>query len=270
MYTKINNFQMYYDERGTGLPLLLIHGFPLNHMMWEPQISSLSAQARVIAPDLRGHGSSQAAPPPTMESQVYKMQMHADDCAALLDDLGITQPVVIAGLSMGGYIALAFLQKYPERVAGLILAATRAGADSPAARDNRLKAVATAKESGIGAVVDAMTPKLLSLATYNNQTGLPTRLAAIMANISLDAMIGDQLGMLNRPDSTAMLDQINVPTLLIYGADDQIIPLEDMQIMRAKIPASELHVVLDAGHMVNMEQPQQFNQAVREFLQRKD
>ncbi len=269
MYTKINNFQMYYEEQGSRQPLLLIHGFPLNHKMWEPQISSLSAQVRVIAPDLRGHGCSEAVPPPNTRSQSYTMEMHADDCAALLDDLGITQPVFIAGLSMGGYIAFAFLRKYPERVAGLVLAATRAGADKPAARDNRLKAVATAREAGVGRVVDAMVPSLLSPATYNDQPDLPTKLAAIMAEISLDAMVGDQLGMLERPDSSPMLDQINVPTLLIHGAEDQLIPLEDFRIMQAKIPASELHIIPGAGHMVNMEQPLQFNRAVSEFLQRK-
>lgn len=269
MYTKINNFQMYYEEQGSRQPLLLIHGFPLNHKMWKPQISYLSAQVRVIAPDLRGHGSSEAVPPPTTRSQSYTMEMHADDCAALLDDLGITQPVFIAGLSMGGYIAFAFLRKYPERVAGLVLAATRAGADSPAARENRLKSIATAQETGVETLVNSMVPSLLSPATDNNQPGLPTRLAAIMAEISLDAMVGDQLGMLERPDSSPMLDQINVPTLLIHGADDRLIPLEDMRILQAKIPTSELQIIPDAGHMVNMEQPLQFNRAVSVFLRRK-
>ncbi len=269
MYTMINNFQMYYEERGSGLPLLLIHGYPLNHDMWRPQISALSAEVRVIAPDLRGHGSSEADLPPMAHSQAYSMAMHADDCAALLDALGITQPIVIAGLSMGGYIAFAFLRSYPERVAGMILAATRAGADLPATRDNRTTAIITAREAGIAPVIEAMIPKLLSPAVERLHPGLPNRLAEIMANNSLEAIIGDQLGMMERPDSTPFLEHISVPTLLIHGADDQIIPLEDMQDMEAKIPQAELQIIPDAGHMVNLEQPQGFNQAVRDFLHRK-
>lgn len=270
MQTKINNFQMYYNDQGSGLPVLLIHGYPLNHKMWEPQISAISVFARVIAPDLRGHGRSEAVPPLSSAPHTYTMEMHADDCAALLEDLGIRQPVVLVGLSMGGYIAFAFLRRHPEHVAKLVLAATRAGVDSDASKESRLIAIAAAREEGVGAVVDTMVPKMLSPATKINQPGLSDRLAAIMAETSLEATIGDQRGMLERQNSTAILDQIKVPTLLIHGADDQIIPPEEMQTMHDKIPASELRVISDAGHMVNMEQPQIFNQTVEEFVQRKD
>ena len=117
------DFQMAYEDSCDRVPVLLIHGYPLSNMLWDLQMGDLSDIARLIAPDLRGHGMTDPTEPP------YSMEMYADDCAALLDQLGITIPIVVGGLSMGGYVAFEFCRKYPERVAGLILAATRPGAD---------------------------------------------------------------------------------------------------------------------------------------------
>jgi pimeloyl-ACP methyl ester carboxylesterase len=244
----------------------LIHGYPLNHRLWEPQISTLAGYAQIIAPDLRGHGKSEPAPSPSGDPQTYTMDLHADDCEALLGALDISQPVVIAGLSMGGYIAFSFLRKYPQRVAGMILAATRPGADTAEAKDNRLKAIDSARKSGIEAVVEAMLPKLLASNTYTSRPHLVKQAESIIKETSLEAIIGDQRGMMERPDSTSLLQDIKVPTLLIHGADDQVINLEDMKNMESAIPNAVLHIIPDAGHLVNLEQPEAFNQKAQEFL----
>jgi 3-oxoadipate enol-lactonase len=266
MRTQIENFSMYYDSQGSGKPVLLIHGYPLNHMMWQPQLSCLSDIAQIITLDLRGHGDSDSAPSPAGDPQTYSMDMHASDCSLLLNSLGVTQPVVIAGLSMGGYIAFSFFRRYPERVAGLILAATRPGSDSAEAKANRQQAIDSALKSGIDAVVEAMLPKMLAPVTYKNRPEVVERVASIMSNTSLEAIIGDQQGMMERPDSSALLQSIQVPALLIHGADDQIIKLEDMENMHALIPSSDLHIIPDAGHLVNLEQPELFNKTVQAFI----
>jgi pimeloyl-ACP methyl ester carboxylesterase len=208
MKIHLRGFDMAYQEAGEGIPLLLIHGFPLNREMWAPQIQPLSSEARVIAPDLRGHGESEAV------AGNYSMEMLAEDCHALLDHLDVDQPAIICGLSMGGYIALAYYRRYASKVAGLILAATRAGADSPEGKQNR-----------------------------------------------------DKTGMKNRPDSTGMLSKIEVPTLILYGADDQIIPFEDVETMQDAIPDVHLRILPDAGHLLNLEQPELFNRAVLTFIE---
>ena len=262
----VNDFSMNYDDQGAGIPTLLIHGYPLNHNMWKPQFGGLADIARVIAPDLRGHGESEAAPSPAGDPDAYSMDLHAGDCAAMLDALEIREPIVLAGSSMGGYIAFEFLRRYPERVAGLILAATRAGVDSPEARLNRMKAVELVGRSGVGAIAESMLPLLLSPQSYDTSLELVKSVNSIMEATSLSGIVGDQLGMRDRQDSIPMLPDIDIPTLLVHGADDQIINIEGMEAMKTEIPSSILKVIPDAGHIVNLEQPKTFNKAVREFI----
>jgi pimeloyl-ACP methyl ester carboxylesterase len=151
-----NNLAIDFSDNAGGIPLLLIHGYPLNRALWEPQVTGLADVARVLAPDLRGHGGSDPGP------GSYSISFLADDCRGFLDTLGITRPVMLGGLSMGGYVVFEFYRKYPQRVAGLILAATRAGADSSEAKANRDKAATTAREKGVGAIVETMLPRILS------------------------------------------------------------------------------------------------------------
>jgi 3-oxoadipate enol-lactonase len=258
---KINNYEMAYDDQGSGLPLLFIHGYPLNRRLWQPQVEGLSSSARILAPDLRGHGDSQ----PVAGS--YNMDTLAGDCIALLDALEIRIPVVVCGLSMGGYIALALYRKYPERMGGLILAATRASADTPEGRANRDAAAAQAKEKGVEAVVESMLPKMMSPKTYQQKPELVQRVKQIMASTSLEGVLGDLMGMKERPDSNPTLSRISIPTLVIHGADDQIISGEETRQMHAQIRGALLETVPDAGHLLNLEQPEIFNQAVRRFIQ---
>jgi len=261
MKISLPEFTMAYEEQGSGLPLLLIHGFPLNRRMWSPQIQQLSSAARVLAPDLRGHGETTPTPAP------YSLDMLADDCAAFLEAIGVTQPVVVCGLSMGGYITLAFYRRHRARVAGLILAATRASADTGEGRTNRDKAADQVRELGIRAVVDSMLPKMMAPNTYATDPELVARVKQIMDNTSQEGMVAALLGMKERPDSTPMLGEIGVPTLIVHGLDDQLIPVNEAEIMHVAIKNSHLHLLQGAGHLLNLEQPDLFNQVVGDFLE---
>lgn len=256
-----NDFGLSYIDSCDKLTLLCIHGFPLNSAMWEPQVEDLGSYVRVIAPDLRGHGRSDPTP------GAYPMSLLAEDCLGLLDYLGIEGPVVLCGLSMGGYVAFEFFRRYPERVAGLILAATRAEADSPEGQAARDAAIAKAQTEGVTAVAAAMLPKLLAPQTYDEDPELVEFVEEMMADTSLEGVVGALQGMKERPDSTPTLAEIDVPTLIIHGADDQLIPVAAAQAMQKAIAGSELVVIPDAGHLPNLEQIDQFSDAVIDFLE---
>jgi 3-oxoadipate enol-lactonase len=253
---------MAYSDAGQGLPVLFVHGYPLNRALWQPQVEGLSEFARVIAPDLRGHGDSQAVPGP------YSMELFAGDLNALLDALGIVQKIILCGLSMGGYVAFAFYRKYPQRLAGLVLTATRAAAYSPEARAGRDQAAAVAQEQGVPAIVEGMLPRLLSPKTYEKRPELVEKARSIMMHTSLEGILGDLAGLKNRSDSTPTLAQIHIPTLLLPGVDDRIVPLAEALAMHAGIAGSTLTAIPDAGHLPNLENPAAFNLALGEFLQR--
>jgi pimeloyl-ACP methyl ester carboxylesterase len=251
-----------YSDLGQGPPLLFVHGFPLNRQLWQPQLEGLSDIARVIAPDLRGHGESQAVP------GLYSMDLFADDLNTFLNLIGIDEKIVLCGLSMGGYIVFAFYRKYAHRLRGLILAATRAAADSPAGRQARDQMMELAREKGVGAIADAMLPKMLAPQTYQARPELVERARSIMLEVSLEGVLGDLAALKKRPDSTPTLAQIDVPTLILHGADDQIIPLSEAEAMREGIRGSKLVVVPQAGHLLGLENTKVFNKEVKAFLDR--
>jgi len=256
----INGIRLHYVQTGQGsLTLLFVHGYPLDHTLWQPQVDKMSDIARVVALDLRGFGQTDAP------EAVYTMEAHADDLAALFDTLQIERAIV-CGLSMGGYIALAFWRKYAARVRGLILVDTRAGADSPTARQGRLDMVEQVKQHGAGPAADAMLPRLLCESTRRSRPDVVEFAHAMMLRQSPTGIIGAQLGMAERPDSTPTLSTITVPTLLVFGAEDIITPVEpEGKSMAAAIPHARLVIIPNAGHLSNLEQPEAFEVAVREF-----
>jgi len=261
MMIEFEHFRMAYDDFGQGRPLVVVHGFPLSRAIWGAQVAQLSAHYRVIAPDLRGHGDSEATPGP------YSMELLADDILALLEALQIDQPIVLGGLSMGGYVAMAFARRYPERLAGLLLTATRAGSDTTAGKDGRRQAVAAVQQAGtIQPTVDGMLPKLFAPQTYAEDPDLVVEVRRIIEHTSIEGVINAQLGMLARLDSTAMLSNLDVPGLVIHGDHDQIIPLEAAQELAAVLPNGSMAEIKGAGHLLNMEQPAEFNQIVLDWL----
>lgn len=250
-----------YDDRGEGRPVVLIHGYPLNRMIWEAQGEGLANHARIIAPDLRGFGESEMVAGTATEISTY-----ADDVRELLDALGISEPAIIAGLSMGGYVALAYLRRYPEHVAALILANTKATADSIEGKAGRDKGITLAGTKGAGAIAEAMLPKVLSPKTYTSNPELVAQVNRIMQSATVPGIVGALSAMRDRPDSTDTLLDFSQATLIIAGADDQLMSAADQENMKQAARNSTLITIPDAGHLSPMEQPEAFNKAVAEFL----
>lgn len=260
MRVKVRGFEMAYDDTGgAGMPLLLIHGFPLDRTLWAPQTRGLADVARVIAPDLRGFGES------GMPAGAVTMETYANDLRALLDALGIKH-AVIGGLSMGGYIALAFYRQYAPRVRALILANTRASADSPEGKQARDESAALAHAQGATAIAAKMLPKMLAPQTIAARSDVVAAARAMMERQSVAGSVAALAAMRDRPDSTPTLAAIAVPTLILTGAEETVIAPQEVQTMREAIHGARLITIAGAAHLSNFEQPDAFNRAVREFL----
>ncbi len=246
-----------YDDTGTDdPPVVLLHGFPFNRRIWDRQAEAISPRFRVIRPDLRGHGDSPPGPGPS------RMEDLAGEVVRLLDHLGVG-PAVIGGLSMGGYVALAFYRLFPARARALVLADTRAGADTPEGRNARHEMVALVREEGAHAVADKLLPKMLS---PRASAALKDALRTLMASTSVEGVAGALLGMAERADSTDLLPRIECPTLIVVGAEDAITPPAESEAMAKRISRSRLVVIESAGHVSSLEQPEAFNRALEEFL----
>ena len=250
---------MAYGQQEKRIPLLLIHGFPLDSTMWRPQLEGLRDIARPIAPDLRGFGDSGDAP------DSMNMGDYASDLHALLRTMGI-QRAVICGISMGGYIALAFLQKYPSMVDGLILCHTRATEDTEEARKGRLQTARTALESGAAKVAEGVFDRLISEHTKRTRVDVLDHLKSMMERQAPSAIAAASRGMAVRPDRTDMLAGISVPTLIITSDDDEMIPASESTRMHEAIPGSTLVKIPNSGHLSNMENSEAFNEQLRLFL----
>ncbi|MBI3941677.1 MAG: alpha/beta fold hydrolase [Chloroflexi bacterium] len=259
MRLPVNGFMMNYNDIGKGHPIVLIHAFPLDGTMWEPQEADLQRDYRVIIPDLRSFGASEVT------EGLQSMDLLADDVSALLDLLDIHQATLV-GCSMGGYIAFAFYRRHADRLRGLGLVSTRAGGDNAEARQNRLDLARTVHHDGQQIVVDRLLPRLLAPGGLEERTDLAQKLEQMMRRASIAGIAGASTGMADRPDSTSLLPAIKQPTLVVAGEQDQIIPVAEARKMAELIPTSKLQVVPGAGHMVNLEQPQVFNHTLRNFL----
>lgn len=257
----VNGTEISYVDRGTGVPLLLVHGFPLDHTMWVGQIDGLSGgQCRVIAPDLRGFGRS-----PARDDKVT-MEQFADDLAALLDGLGICEPVVLCGLSMGGYVAFQFWLKYAARLRGLILCDTRAAADTPEVAAGRLVMADRLLREGPSPLVESMAPRLFAESTCRQRPEVVEGLRRVMMGTHPRGIAAAARGMAVRPDMTPSLGQIRCPTLVIVGQNDVISPSAEMRGIAEAIPGARFIEIPIVGHMAPLENPAAVNVAIGEFL----
>jgi 3-oxoadipate enol-lactonase len=246
-------------EAGAGWPVLLIHAFPVDADMWRPQLERVPDGWRFIAPDTRGFGPD-AAPPGHLT-----MDDAAGDIAGFMDHLRIDR-AVIGGLSMGGYITMALFRRSPERFDGMILADTRAEADTPEGRDGRRTMIELARAKGAAAVADQMLPKLLSAAARAQRPELVAAVRRMIESASVEALVPALEAMMARPDSTGDLSRVNCPALILVGSEDEVTPETSARAMEKGIDRSRVVVLPGAGHLSNLESPDAFSRAVSDFL----
>ena len=259
--TRIDDIQLAYDDVGVGHAVVLIHGYPFNRSLWTEQTEALTSRFRVVTPDLRGFGESDSSEGPVT------MNRMAQDVAELMDQLGIEQ-AVIGGLSMGGYVALAFVKQFPSRVKALVLADTRAQADTEEGKQTRSQQAEKALSEGMAGIADAMLPKLLTPDTVSKRPEVVKRVRDMMLKTKPQGAASALLGMAERDDLSEFISTIRVPTMIVVGREDAITPLADSEKMQSKIAPSRLVVIENAGHVSNLEQTEQFNFALIRFLDR--
>jgi 3-oxoadipate enol-lactonase len=249
--------ELAYEERGSGPVMVFVHGFPLDRTMWIPQLAGLAKLRTCVAVDLRGHGLSVDEQPAN-----YSMDLFADDLARTMDAMG-AETADLVGLSMGGYVLMAFWRRYPERVRSLIFVDTKAEADSEEAKAGREKTAADVMANGMAPLVDGLMPKLFG-GTPSDAVKDKTR--EMFLNTSPAVAAADALAMRDRPDSVADLASITVPVLWLQGENDALMPPDGAKASAEKIPGATFKTIPGGGHLAPMENPEAANAAITEFL----
>lgn len=257
-FARVNGNMLFYREAGEGPLAVFIHGFPLDHSLWLDQLKGLAHVRRCVAPDLRGYGRSD----PTVDP-VLTMEMLADDIAGLIEGLGEESADIVA-LSMGGYVALALYELRPTLVRTLTLMDTRAVADTPAGRSGRDAMAARLLDRGRAEIATELIGALLG---RSSDLRSQARLRSMVENTRYETFIASLEGMKTRPDRSALLPQIDVPSLVISGDQDALIPVDEARAMADSIPGARTTIVRDAGHLPPVEQPDQVNQALIELFE---
>jgi len=251
--------EIFYEVRGDGPPVVLLHPFPCHHEFWHPVAAVLESRYRLILPDLRGHGDSEIGEGPAL------MAKHARDVARLLDAAGIGKAAFI-GCSIGGYILFEFWRRFRERVTALALCDTRPQADTAEARANRLKTADAVLEQGTEPFLETLIPKLMGRTTMTTRPDLVAGARVMMRKMSAEDISLVLRGMAERPDSVVDLKTINVPTLIVIGEEDVLSTVADGELMRQNIGGSQLKVIPKAGHYAPCEQSEAVGTALRQFL----
>lgn len=260
MKALVNGINMAYDDCGSGPALLLIHGFPLSRRIWAPQLAHLAASFRLIAPDLRGFGASDAPEGP------YSMDLFSDDLMALLDHLGIFRAAV-CGMSMGGYVLLNLLERYPERVSAACFMVTKGGGDDEAGKERRTLLSREVMAKGAQAVAAPFGQMLFATEAAEDQPELHEEIRQIILETSPAGLAGGLVAMRERRDYSGVLGSIRTPSLVIGAELDRAISAEESRRLAAAIPGAELVIIPAAGHMAGMERPEAVNAALLSFLQ---
>ena len=254
---------MAHGESGSGPkdPLVLLHAFPLNRRMWAPQVRALGGERRVVTPDYPGFGRS---PRPCAQPDV---RLYAEGVLELLDSLRIER-VALGGLSMGGYVAFACLKLFPERISSLVLANTRPDPDAEEARETRRELARRVAEEGVEILPELQMERLLSKGTLSGKPDVVEDVRGMILESSPDGVVAALGAMRDRPDSTDLLAEIEVPTLVVGGEEDAISTPQVVEAMAEKIPDSRYVTLPNAGHLSNLEAPEEFNAALSGFLAR--
>lgn len=258
MRVEIGTRGVAYDDAGEGQPVLFVHGFPHHRKLWAPQVRALAGHARPIAIDLPGFGESDMP-------EKFTIDGWATGLARFLDALDLAR-VIVVGLSMGGYVTLAFWRLHRERVLALVLADTRAGADTDEGKQKRRETIELARHEGPTAVARALLPGMVGKSTREREPSVVAMMRAMLESASVDSTVGASEAMMNRADATPVLPTIEVPTLIVVGEEDVLTPPKESRAMHAAIPGSRLEIIPGAGHVSNVERPAAFNQVLSEFI----
>lgn len=259
MNIKRDGAQIFYDVRGKGSPVVLLHPFPVNHHFWDAVVPFIEEQHQLILPDLRAHGQSQPG------DGAATMEKHALDVKAICDDVGIGRAVFV-GVSIGGYVLFEFWRQFRDRVAALVLSNTRAGSDSPEAREGREQSIQDIRQRGPTPFIEGMTAKLIGETTRRTRLDRVESARTMMAQMTVTGLTSALQGLASRPDSTPTLNTITVPTLLIAGDEDTLTPVAEAQFMQQNIARSRMQVIPHAGHYAALEQPEDFARVLGKFL----
>lgn len=251
--------KIFYKVEGQGRPLVLLHPFPANQKFWEPATALLASRYRLVMPDLRGHGASQPGDGPAT------MEKHAGDVLRVCEAAGIER-AIFAGVSIGGYVLLEFWRRHRQRVQALILCDTRAQADTPEGRANRLKSAEQVLKEGKDKFLDEMIGKLLGASTRSRRPDLVATARKMLGEMTPEGIAAVQRGMAERPDSIPTLKTINVPTLIVVGEEDTLTPPADSELMHKQIGSSKLEVVPQAGHYAPFERHETVVGMLRRFV----
>jgi pimeloyl-ACP methyl ester carboxylesterase len=256
---QIRGIKMGYEDTGDGFPLVFVHGHPFDRSMWREQTAAFDSKYRIIAPDLRGYGESEAVADKTI------LEEFARDIASLLDELKVDK-IILCGLSMGGQILFEFYRLCPERVRALVLADTFAQLDDAERKQGRYDTAERLLLEGMHDYAEEVLPKMIAQETIEKQPAVAAHVLAMMRGTSPKGAAAALRGRAERPDYSPLLPQINVPTLIVVGSLDEFTPVADAEFMRDRLPNSKMAVIEGAGHMPNLENPAEFNRIVEEFL----
>lgn len=256
----ISGSQLAVSDQGSGDVVVFVHGFPFDHRMWQPVISRLSVQGfRCVAPDLRGFGQSD------FTEGVVSIERFAEDIAAILESLRIEEPIILCGLSMGGYISLQFAKKFPKRLKTLVLCDTKTAADSPEAAENRRRTADSLPQDGLGPLVEGMIPKVLCEKTLKEKPQLLAALKEQMLSHHPLGVAAAARGMAERRDSSDILAALDCPVWVLCGDQDAISPPAEMQAMAETAKTSRFALIADSGHLAPLENPEQWTSEFLEF-----
>ncbi len=259
MIATLNGMRLSWEDQGQGVPVVLLHGFPFSHWMWRPQVSVLARGHRVITPDFRGFGESAGVP--------ESLDQLAADLHALVEHLNLP-PYVLGGFSMGGYVAFRYLAQQSGRISGLMLLDTRPEADTDEGKQRRYAGIERIRSEGPQGFLDDFAKLVVSPRTPESRPDVLAEVRRLMDGVRPDALMAGLRAMAERPDSTALLGTLTVPTLVLVGEDDKATPVDSARKMAAAIPGADLVIISGAGHVSNIEQPDAFNAAVQMFLRK--
>ena len=259
MQVSSDDIQLYYEVRGSGFPVVLLHPFTVNHEFWNPVRDRLATKYRVLMPDLRGHGRSGAG------HGTATMAKHAEDLRRLIDAEEI-KTAIFAGVSIGGYILFEFWRQHRQRVAALVLSNTKAEADTEIAKANRQKSIQNARQHGTSPFLEEQITNYLGATTRRNHLDIVQDVRRMMQTLTVDGLVAVQQGMIERIDSMSTLPRMDVKTLVISGDEDTLTPLQNAQVMQQRIPGASLAMIPRAGHYAARENPEEYSRVLRQFL----